>query len=96
MLKTNIRLVLALTGLFTLTNCGQSQEEKNKTIEEAAALRANQYCTNGGGAEEYAQKVEYLTEQLTEKGLTEKADVEKAIELFDQKIKEICPDKDLK
>lgn len=84
-----------ITSLL-LSSCGQSEEEKNKIIEEAAAMRANQYCTNGGGADEYEQKLGFLNEQLTEKGLTSKEDIDKATEVFDQKIKEICPDKVLK
>ncbi|HLP14300.1 MAG TPA: hypothetical protein VK177_20375 [Flavobacteriales bacterium] len=75
--------------LISLSACGGGGEDNAKKIEDAAAMRAKQVCESG----DYEQKLNYLTEQLTEQGITEQADVDKAIELFNNKVKESCPDK---
>lgn len=78
---------------FLLASCGASDDEKNKTLESAATMRAEQFCATAGGLEEYGLRLDYLLEQLKEEGLTDKADQDKALELYDQKIKASCPDK---
>ncbi|HYG50095.1 MAG TPA: hypothetical protein VD905_04285 [Flavobacteriales bacterium] len=84
-----LKSVLPL-ALLALAGCGgMSEEEKTTKINDAADMRAKQVCESG----EYQQKLDYLTDQLKEDGITEQADVDKAIAAFDAKVKESCPDK---
>lgn len=90
----NTTKTLFLLAFLVLAGCGPSDEEKNKTIESAAAMRAQQVCQNSNGSlDDYGKYLAYLTEQLTAQGITGQKDQDKAIELFDQKIKAACPDK---
>lgn len=92
-----ITMMLTALSMAVLTSCGgMSAEEKNQKIEEAATLRAKQFCesTDGSnGLAMYGEKLAYLTEQLAESGITSEEDLKKATDLFDKKIKESCPDK---
>lgn len=90
---TNIFKSITVAAAVALTGCGQSEEDKNKTIEEAVNMRADQVCKNGDGSlDDYSKYMNYLTEQLSEKGITG-ADTDKAIDMFEQKVKSSCPDK---
>lgn len=81
--------IITLLSIALLASCGMSAEEKTTKIEEAATMRAKQVCESG----DYEQKLNYLTEQLTEQGITDQADVDKAIKLFEEKVQESCADK---
>lgn len=81
---------LALAATVILASCGGG--DSNKIIEEATKLRADQFCNGPGGLDDYSQKLDYLNDQLVEQGVSEE-DAHKAIDLFDKKIKESCPDK---
>lgn len=88
-MKTISKTIFAL-ALISMASCGgMSAEEKTQKITDAATMRAKQVCESG----DYEQKLGYLTEQLTEQGITDQADVDKAIKLFEEKVDVSCPDK---
>jgi len=78
-----------------LSACGMSQEEKTKIIEEAASLRAKTFCeadTMLGALDAYEMGLNSLSAGLKDQGIDNEG-YNQAVDLFDKKIKESCPDK---
>jgi hypothetical protein len=96
MKKPVIVSIITLSALGLLS-CGMSKEKKDKIIEEAASMRAKSFCTAdtatmGQPLEVYEYYLEALSAGLQDQGI-EGDDYTAAVDLFDKKIRESCPDK---
>lgn len=93
--KSIIKIASALLIVTFLSACGMSQEEKTKIIEEAASSRAKTFCTadtSVAALDSYEQSLNSLSAGLKDQGIDNEG-YNQAVDLFDKKIKESCPDK---
>jgi hypothetical protein len=87
-------IVLSAAGLLS---CGMSREKRDRIIEEATDMRAKSFCTAdtnimGQPLEVYEFYLEALSAGLQDQGI-EGDDYSAAVDLFDKKIRESCPEK---
>lgn len=93
--KSIIKIASALFIVAFLSACGMSQEERTKIIEEAASARAKTFCeadTMLGALDAYEMGLNSLSAGLKDQGIDNEG-YNQAVDLFDKKIKESCPDK---
>jgi hypothetical protein len=95
-MKTSTASLIGLIG-FCFFSCGMSREEKTQIVDNAATMRANSFCSAdtammGGSMATYQFYLDALSIGLKDQGVDEEG-MSEAMDLFDKKIKDSCPEK---